>query len=208
MLVGEHIFLRLFEPDDYILTHRWHSDPEIQTTICCPRRIISKEIEKNWVASKSTNNIKDIYLAICLKETDEMIGWYSINNIDYQNRCCHLGGVVIGEKRYRDGLVHREAGSLVTAYVFNQLNMHKATGSCLQDHIMSRSSMEVSGWHYDGIERDAFFKDGKYHTICHYSILENEYRTFIPFANEVDYAKKIVEISRRIKSELKSITIQ
>ena len=203
MLIGKHIYLRLFEPDDYILTHKWHSDPVIQTTICCPRRIISKEIEKNWVLAKASNNTKDIYLAICWKENDQMIGWYSINNIDFQNRCCHMGGVIIGEKEYRDGMAHREAGKLATDYAFNQLNMHKVTGSCLYNHIMSRCSMEASGWHYDGVERDAFFKDGKYHTISRYSILENEYRTFVPFANDVDYAKKITEISKRIKKELK-----
>ena len=131
-----------------------------------------------------------------------MIGWYSINNIDFQNRKCHLGGVVIGEKQYRDGFAHKEAGKLATEYVFNQLNMHKATGSCLSTHIMSRASMEAGGWHFDGVERDAFFKDGQYHTICHYSILENEYRNAPIYESEIEYAKKIVEISRRIKKVL------
>ena len=202
MIIGKYIYLRLFEPSDYELTYLWHSDPYIQKMICAPRRVISKEIEKNWVLSKSTNNIKDIYLAICLKENDQMIGWYSINNIDFQNRKCHLGGVVIGEKQYRDGLAHKEAGELATEYVFNQLNMHKATGSCLSTHIMSRASMEAGGWHFDGVERDAFFKDGQYHTICHYSILENEYRNAPIYESEIEYAKKIVEISRRIKKVL------
>lgn len=203
MLIGNYIYLRLFEPDDYELTYKWHSDPDILTTICCPRRIISKEIEKNWVLSKTTDNISDIYLAICLKENDQMIGWYSINNIDYKNRSCHLGGVVIGDKAYRDGVAYLEAGSLATDYVFNQLNMHKATGGCLYNHVLSRSSMECGGWHFDGVERDAFFKDGKYHTICRYSILEDEYRKLIPFANDIEYAKKIVAISKKIKKEIK-----
>lgn len=202
MIIGEYIYLRLFEPSDYELTYLWHSDPYIQKMICAPRRVISREIEKNWVLSKSTNNIKDIYLAICLKENDQMIGWYSINNIDYQNRKCHLGGVVIGEKQYRDGVAHREAGKLATEYVFNQLNMHKATGSCLSTHIMSRASMEAGGWHFDGVERDAFFKDGQYHTICHYSILEDEYKNSPKYDSEIEYAKKIVEISRRLKDSI------
>ena len=62
MIIGKYIYLRLFEPSDYELTYLWHSDPYIQKMICAPRRVISKEIEKNWVLSKSTNNIKDIYL--------------------------------------------------------------------------------------------------------------------------------------------------
>lgn len=203
MITGNLIYLRLFEPEDYVYTHKWHSDSEIQKSICSPRKVVSKEIEKNWVMSKASNNTKDIYLAICLKENGQMIGWYSINNIDYPNRKCHLGGIVIGEKKYRDGLIHEEVGQLAVDYVFNQLNMHKATGSCLVNHVMSRSAMEAKGWHFEGIERDAFFKDGQYHSICHFSLLDHEYRERPLYANDSDYAKRIVEIAKRIKKELK-----
>lgn len=203
MIRGDYIYLRLFEPDDYKLTYLWHNDPDIQKTVCGIRRFISMEMERQWVSAKSLDNTSNIYLAICDNETNQMIGWYSINNIDYKNRSCELGGVVIGEKSYKDGTAHREAGKLATDYVFNQLNMHKATGSCLYSHVMSRASMEVGGWHYDGVDRDAFYKDGKYHTICQYSILEDEYRNHVPCANEAEYAKKIVAISKRIKQEIK-----
>lgn len=207
MLIGKSIYLRMFVPEDYEQTYLWHSDPDIQETICGPRRFISKEIEKQWALKKSTDDSTSIYLAICDIKTDQMIGWYSINNIDYKNRKCHLGGVVIGDKAYRDGSAHREAGKLATDFVFNQLNMHKATGSCLFTHVMSRAAMEVGSWHFDGIERDAFFKDGKYHTICHYSLLEDEYRALHYGDDELSYAKKIVVIAKRLKKEIKDSQI-
>lgn len=204
MIKGEYIYLRLFEPEDYKLTYLWHNDPDIQKTVCGGRRFISLEMERQWVSAKAMDNTSNMYLAICDIATNQMIGWYSINNIDYKNRCCELGGVVIGEKAFKDGSAHREAGKLATDYVFNQLNMHKATGSCLYNNVLSRAAMEVGGWHYDGIERDAFFKDGKYHSICHFSLLENEYRNLTYGNDELAYAKKIVSISKRIKQEIKN----
>ena len=96
---GKFVYLRLFEPEDYAKTYIWHNDLDIQKSTCGPIRLVSKEIERNWVLSKATHNQTDIYMAICLIENDEMIGWYSINGIDFLNRKCHCSGVVIGDKR-------------------------------------------------------------------------------------------------------------
>lgn len=175
MLKGKTIYLRLFEPEDYEKTFLWHSDYDLMKSTCGPFRFVSKEIEKNWVASKAVHNQTDIYLAICLIENDEMIGWYSISDIDFLNRKCHCSGVVIGDKRYRDGEAYQEAGYLAFQYIINELNMNRITGSCLKEHILSRAEMEASFWTLEGIERQSVFKDGEYHDICNYAILREEY---------------------------------
>ena len=203
MLKGETIYLRLFEPEDYQKTYLWHSDFDIQKSTCGPIRFVSCEIEKSWVLSKSTHNQTDLYLAICTIENDEMIGWYSITNIDYLNRKCHCSGVVIGDKRYRDGTAYQEAGSLAFQYIINELNMNRVTGSCLREHVLSRAEMEASYWKLEGIERQAIYKNGKYHDICHYAILRDEYFDHL---NKGEYANKVLrlaQIAKRIRKELK-----
>ena len=78
------IFLRGFELEDYILINKWRNDPEIQNLLSGNFRYVSSEIEKEWVKQKMMNNTKELYLAICLAEGGcEMIGYTSINNIDY-----------------------------------------------------------------------------------------------------------------------------
>ncbi len=203
MIKGKTIYLRLIEPEDLENTYLWHNDFDIQKMTCGSIRFVSKEIERNWLLSKTSNNQKDIYLAICAIENDKMIGLYSINDIDLLNRKCRLGGVVIGDKEYRDGDAHREAGKIVTDYAFNQLNMHKVTGSCLKEHIFSRADMETSGYHLDGILRDDVYKNGCYHDVCVYSLTEFEYRSRKNFDNErleLIFAKNV----KRIKAELKA----
>ncbi len=203
MLKGDIIYLRLFEPEDYHKTYLWHNDFDIQKSTCGPIRFVSQEIEKSWVLAKSSHNQIDLYLAICTIENDEMIGWYSITNIDYLNRKCHCSGVVIGDKRYRDGTAYQEAGSLAFQYIINELNMNRVTGSCLREHVLSRAEMEASYWKLEGIERQAIYKNGKYHDICHYAILRDEYFDHL---NKGEYANKVLrlaQIAKRIRKELK-----
>lgn len=203
MLRGEVIYLRLFEPEDYEKTYEWHNDFDLQKSTCGPLRFVSKEIEKNWVLNKTSHNQNELYLAICLIETDEMIGWYSINDIDFLNRKCNFSGVVIGDKRYRDGAAYQEASSLAFLYIINELNMNRITGSCLYENVLSRAEMESSGWKLEGIERQAIYKNGKYHDICHYAILRDEFFEYIRQRKYETKIARLAKIAKRIKKELK-----
>lgn len=203
MLKGKVVYLRLFESGDYEKTYLWHNDYDLMSTTCGPFRFVSKEIERSWVQSKTENNQKDIYLAICAIENDEMIGWYSISNIDYINRKCHCSGVVIGDKRYKDGLAYQEAGDLAFNYIINELNMNRVSGTCLKEHALSRAVMEAAFWTLEGIERQAVYKNGKYHDVCHYSILRDEYLEHLRNGDYDQLPLLIARSVKRIRKELK-----
>ena len=201
MLKGNTIYLRLFEPNDYEKTYIWHNDFDIQKSTCGHLRFVSKEIEKEWVQFKATHNQNDIYLALCLVENDEMIGWYSISNIDFLHRKCHCSGVIIGDKRYRDGVAYREAGDLAFQYIINELNMNRISGSCLKEHILSRADMEASFWKLEGIERQAIFKNGSYHDICHYAILREEYFNHLHNGDYKNLTLRIAKMVKKLRKE-------
>lgn len=206
MFRGNYVYLRLMEPEDYVNTYRWRNDYDMQSSIGGPVRFISKEMERNWTQMVSLDNSNNLYLAICLVENDQMIGWYSINDIDFRNRKCFCGGVVIGEKEYRDGLAYQEAGSLTFNYIINELNMNRISGECLKEQVMSRAVMEASFWKLEGIERDAIFKNGKYHDICHYAILRSEYFEHLKNGDyeEAVIMRNIAKAIKRIKADLKT----
>lgn len=206
MYKGKYVYLRLLEPEDYVNTYRWRNDLEIQSSIGGgPMRFISKEMEHNWTQKVSLDNTNNLYLAICLIENDQMIGWYSINDIDYRNRKCFCGGVVIGEKKYRDGIAYKEAGNLAFRYIINELNMNRVTGSCLREQVMSRAMMEASFWKLEGIAREAVFKNGDYHDKCYYAILRSEYFEHLKNGDYEESAvmRNIGKAIKRIKAELK-----
>lgn len=171
------VFLRAFEPDDYILINKWRNDPSIQHLVGGHRRFVSSEMEKEWVRSKMLNNSTDIYLAICTNDEEKkMIGYLSINNIDHWNRTANTGGVVIGDKDYRDGIALFEASLLQLTYIFDELNMHKAYGSCLADHTSSRLIGVGLLYTEEGVLRDHKFKNGRYYDEVVSSLLEDEFR--------------------------------
>lgn len=203
MLKGKIIYLRLFEPNDFEKTYQWHNDYDIMSATCGAFRFVSKEIERKWVQSKAENNQKEIYLAICAIENDEMIGWYSISDIDYLNRKCHCSGVVIGDQRYRDGVAYQEAGNLAFNYIVNELNMNRISGSCLKEHILSRAAMEAFYWTLEGVERQAVFKNGKYHDICHYAILRDEYMEHLKNGDYDNMEIKVAKAVKRMRKDIK-----
>ena len=170
------VFLRAFEPDDYLLTHKWRNDPEIQRLIAGHRRYVSSEMEKEWVRSKMLNNSTDIYWAICKNDEEKkMIGYISVNNIDHWTRIANAGGIVIGDRSEQNAFAAIEASLLQLEYVFEELNMHKIYGSCLAEHKASWQIALGMGYKVEGTLRDNKFKGGKYHDELVYSMLEDEY---------------------------------
>ena len=198
---GKMVYLRLLEPEDYEITYKWRNDYNNQKMTCGPIRFISKEMERNWTQNHSLDNSYNLYLAICLIENNEMIGWYSINNIDHRNQKCECGGIVIGDKRYKDGMAYREAGDLAFQYIINELNMNRITGSCLKEHILSRADMEASFWKLEGIERQAIYKNGEYHDVCHYAILRDEYLEHLRNGDYDDLTLRIAKAVRKLRKE-------
>ncbi|MCH5245819.1 MAG: GNAT family N-acetyltransferase [Muribaculaceae bacterium] len=170
------VFLRPFAPDDYILLNKWRHDPEIQEYTGGPVRYVSIEMEKAWVHDKMMNNAKDIYWAICLNdESQRMIGYTSLNDIDHLNKRVIFGGLVIGEKDCRNGISMFEADLLKMDYAFNQLNMHCIVDECLSIHPSTPHTLRALGFKKGGVLRDYVYKNGKYHDIDVYSLLRSEY---------------------------------
>ena len=201
--MGSSIFLRGFELEDALLINKWRNDPEIQKLVSNSFKYVSLEIEKEWVKSKMLDNRKDIYLAICLNDDSrKMVGYVSVNNIDYINRCAVGGGIVIGDKQYQDGEIKYEVGVKIRELVFDHLNMNRFTGGCLVEHKISRIMMEACGYKLEGVKRQAIYKDGTYHDQMIYSLLREEYYQLL---NEQQYsfmafAKRIKMLKKNMKT--------
>lgn len=202
MLKGETIYLRLFEPEDFERTYAWRNDFAMQKLTCGPIRFVSKEIERKWVYEKSTANSKDIYIAICANDSDKMIGYMSLNEIDYISRSCVGGGIVIGDPDYRDGFAYIEAELMEFDYVFNQLNLNRYSGECLSDHIMSRANLLGLGFRQEGIKRQAVYKNGKYNDVIIFSLLREDYYKLID--NDYYNIFNIIRNTTKYIKELKS----
>lgn len=197
------VYLRPFFISDTDKINKWRNDEGIQRLTCGRFRLVSKEIERNWVQSKISNNTTEEYFAICLNDgSDEMIGYFSIREIDIFNRKCNFAGIVI-DPEYRDGIYMIDTHLIALEYAFLHLGMNRVWGSCLETHKESRIMAEIFGFELEGVEKQSIYKYHEYHNVCRYSILYSDYT--INRENGEYSLSKIAKRAKKLKIKYKSI---
>ena len=169
------IYLRAFELDDYKLINKWRKDEEDYKLIVGNKYYVSSERDKKWVEEKIFKDAKDIYLAICLKENDEMIGYLSLNNIDWRNRKVEWGGITIGEKKHRGKGYANEAAYLMLDFAFSELGIHRFYGHWLEANKASIMLGKKLGFKHEGVLRDSVYKNNNFNNVVVMSILKEEF---------------------------------
>ena len=190
------VYLRAFEPDDYKLISVWRNDPNMQDLTSGTYRHISSLREKDWVLNKINDNVNDIYWAICVNdETKKMIGYTSVNNIDFVHRKADHGGIIIGDVDYRDGFSLIDTIILTLDYVFMELNINRIEALCLSKHKTSIKMLKMMGYSLEGLKRQSKYKHGEYNDQYVYSILKSEYKKL---SQEGNYSKN--KIIKRLRN--------
>lgn len=169
------VYLRAFEPADYHRINVWRQDEEIYRLTVGNRRFVSSERDRQWVLDKIANNVTEDYLAICLKETETMIGYISLSNIDYRNSRAYWSGIVIGDKEYQGQGYASQAIYLLLEYAFDELGLHRVLGEWLPQHKVSLFLAKMMGFRQEGLLREYVYKGGKRHDLILMSILKPEF---------------------------------
>ena len=169
------VYLRAFEPDDYKKINAWRHDEEVYRLTGGNKHFVSSERDRKWVEEKIFNTQTEIYLAICLAETEEMIGYISLSGIDYRNRKAEWSGIVIGYKEYRGQGYASQAIYLLLDYAFTELGLERVSGSWLEDNKVSLFVGKMLGFQQEGVLRRYVYKSGKYHNMIIMSILREEF---------------------------------
>ena len=103
-----------------------------------------------------------------------MIGYISLNNIDYIHRKVIVSGIVIGERGSETN-----GASFDAAYqmldLLSQLNLHRVCGYWRSDHAASIMLGGFLGFKREGRFRDSLYKDGSYHDQIIMAILKEEF---------------------------------
>lgn len=169
------VYLRAFELEDYKIINVWRRDPEIFEKTGGSVRFVSSEKDRRWVEDKILHDEQNLYLAICLTETDEMIGYLSIVNIDLQNRHAKWGGIVIGRKDLWSSGYATEAAVLMLRHIFFEMGLHRFYGHWLEEHASSIRMGEKLGFKKEGVLKDTVFKRNRFHSQVVMAILKEEF---------------------------------
>jgi RimJ/RimL family protein N-acetyltransferase len=127
--------------------------------------------QEKWFESLSRHTHL-ILIAIDTKTNNE-VGLYKIQNIDWYNRTYDSSHDVF--KEHRGQGLSKPVLCAGTDFAFEVLNMNRIDGEILENNVASIKSAEYAGFKHEGIRRKSIHKCGEYLNSIHIGILKEDW---------------------------------
>lgn len=192
------VYFRAFEEEDTELIYKWMNDDELKKlSVGVNHRMCHNDV-LTWVRARMSDSRSQVFWAICAKDTNEMIGYMSLNNIHYVNRSAEFGGLVIGNRNYQDGIAWIESYLFLYEYAFERLGMNRVYGTHLVDHSTTSFMGAVFFTQQEGILRQAYYKNGKFYDASIGALLSKDY-----FAHKENGDYELDAVMKRIMKKIR-----
>ena len=127
---------------------------------------------RNWIDFHN-NNGKETLFVIYDNSMGKLIGHVGLYKIDTVAKKAE-DGILIADDNSRGKGYGTLCTSVMVAYAFDTLNLHKVTAEVLSENIASASMFKKCGFKVDGLLRDDCFKNGRYYDVLVMSVLDTE----------------------------------
>jgi ribosomal-protein-alanine N-acetyltransferase len=169
------IFFRAFELKDAEFINSLRRINEVENLIGGNKRFVSLAREQKWVEDLIYNDYQDkIYLAICEKGSENIIGYHSVSDIDHVNKSCCYSGIKIHPDYNGKGYATQTV-LMILKFVFEELNMERCVTEFLEEHTVSMKLAKRVGFKMEGLQRHSVFKNGFFHNNFIMSVLKEDY---------------------------------
>lgn len=173
ILKGKSISLCPFDPEALEDFVRWNQNREymeLQTSeALLPRSADSiKGSVQHWAAD-------DENIVFLIKKMDRYIGFTSIVDLEWNNRCAELV-IAIGDVGDRGQGHGRESMELILDYAFGELNLHRVSLTVLGFNERAIGLYEKLGFQREGTLREFGLRGGKRYDLLYYGMLAREWR--------------------------------
>ena len=116
------------------------------------------------------NSNNAIVLALITKDKGEHIGNIALQSINWISRSGEIA-FLLGDKNAWGKGYMEEAGKLLMQHAFTNLALHRIYCGTVKENIgMNKLALKL-GMQHEGSSVDAFYKNGRYHDIEHYAII-------------------------------------
>jgi len=171
-LVGERLYLRPLDEADLDRCMTWINDPDLLPFLM-RRTPMNRSAEREWLAQQGRSETT-FALAIVLKDGDRHIGNAGLHGIHPFNRSAEFG-IFIGEADAREQGYGTEAARLLIDHGFRELGLHRIQLHVYAFNARARRAYEKLGFKPEGTQRDAYYRDGRFHDVIVMSILSSEW---------------------------------
>lgn len=164
MLEGKLVVLRPIRFEDWEKTLLWRNDMLIKASTMSHPFPITADQEQAWYKEKLLSKANDfIPFSIIDKTNDELIGYMSLNTINWINRNC-FWGAAIGEKENFGKGFGRDMCELILNYAFKTLNMRKVYAYVYANHPAMKTWLKL-GAAIEGKLKGHYFNLGVYEDV-------------------------------------------
>ncbi len=172
-LIGKRVYLRALEKEDLIYIRKWSNDPEIRKLTGEVASISQADADRFLERIYNDNTRK--WFVIVIKENDRVIGEAGLLRMFHAWRTTDIS-IIIGEKDAWGKGYGTEAILLLIDYAFRRLNFHRVAIGVVGFNEKAIHFWEKVGFKKEGIQRDGYYYNHKYHDFVMMSILEDEFR--------------------------------
>ncbi len=123
---------------------------------------------------KESKNNKSIRLVICLKDSDNIIGFLSIYNIDWTHKFASVG-CFLSKKHQKNGFMI-EAYSLVITHSFNNLKLNRLEAQIFVENTASINLFTNLSFIKEGRLRQNFMINNKLEDSYMYALLKEDWK--------------------------------
>jgi RimJ/RimL family protein N-acetyltransferase len=172
-LIGKRVYLRALGKEDLIYIRKWSNDHEIRKltgeVVSMSQADADKFLERVY-----SDNTRE-WFVIVVKENDRVIGETGLLRMFPAWRTTDIS-IIIGEKDAWGKGYGTEAILLLLDYAFRCLNFHRVAIGEVAFNEKAIHFWEKVGFKKEGIQRDGYYYNHKYHDFVMMSILEDEFR--------------------------------
>ncbi len=122
---------------------------------------------------ESNNNPSNLLLGIFENKTDVHVGNIHLSQIKPHHNNCAFG--IVMHRAYASKGYATEATHLVVDHTFKVMNIHRIQFNVVDKNIKAIKLYEGLGAVKEGMQREAFYLDNRYHDIVNYGLLKDEY---------------------------------
>lgn len=175
MRVGPRVYLRPLQKEDAKVIAEWQRK-ETEGFWSGGRYVSTTTSLETWFKSLQEDEPQEwVRFAVCLRETDEIIGVVGIDGIDYQNRRAESESE-FHRPDYRGGGYGTEAKHLLFDYAFNTLGLHSLQSWVMFANTRSAAALRKQGYTEVGREHWLTRQSGRFTNFVVFELLASTWR--------------------------------
>lgn len=174
MLTGKCVGLRAIEDKDLDQLLGWRNNPNLRKYFR-EYRELSDANQKLWYSDKIIKDPNTSMFSIIELNNNQLIGACGLCYIDWKNRNADFSLYIGKDQIYIDCRYAFDAGKILIAFGFNELNLHRIYAEVFDFDIPKRELLEKLQFVYEGTHRDKQWCEGSWHSSEYYGLLATEY---------------------------------